>query len=371
MQDLDRTKASLADKERQIRRSQDLLENAALESRKLADMNDKEKAAHRNTIHQYETFQKTNQHASRTLTQQETRIVELEAARQTDKRKFSLFENNFKEQMLERNKLLLSLWNRLSALCGSDWTHNNSLINGRALPSLESVSNMLPGFAKNLMSAVKTIEGLMGDFKTRIRTIEKDLWKEYQSLESNLDVRSKRLDRLETLSRSAVPGTYNDSKAELAKLRDINKTLKAELASLRAAYDVRSSAFDNQSPSPSVPTGPRNKLNDRSSRTSTLTRAQSASVTETLHHNSRSTSTSLSVTPSKSSGGSGGTEDTYTPDLRWQIRLQELEYKLKAEREARKTDRSSARQRLQEASRENAELAAEVERNKVREQMGR
>jgi hypothetical protein len=231
------------------------------------------------------------------------------------------------------------------------------------------VSTMLPGFAKNLMGAVKTIEGLMGDFKSRIRTIEKDLWKEYQSLESNLDVRTKRLDRLETLSRSAVPGTYNDSKAEVTKLRDVNKTLKAELSSLRAAYDVRSNTFDNQSPSPSIPTGPRNKLNDRS-RTSTLTRAQSASATETLNHKSRSTSTSLSVTPSKSSG-SGGNDDTYTPDLRWQIRLQELEYKLKAEREARKTDRSSARQRLQEASRENAELVAEVERNKVRAQMGR
>jgi hypothetical protein len=59
------------------------------------------------------------------------------------------------------------------------------------------------------------------------------------------------------------------------------------------------------------------------------------------------------------------------PDLRWQIRLQELEYKLKAEREARKLDRSSAMQRLEEKSRENAELAAEVERNKVRGQMGR
>jgi hypothetical protein len=371
MQDLDRAKAALGEKERQIRRSQDLLETAALESRKLADMNDKERAAHRNTQHQFETYQKTTQHTSRTLSQQESRILELETARQVDKRKISTLENNFKDQMNERNKLLLAMWNRLSALCGSDWTHNNSLINGRALPSLEAVSTMLPGFAKNLLGAVKTIEGLMGDFKSRIRNIEKDLWKEYQSLESNLDVRTKRLDRLETLSRSAVPGTHNDGRAEITKLRDVNKTLKAELASLRAAYEVRSSAFNDTSPSPSVPTGPRNKTSDRS-RTSTLTRTQSASATETFNrHKSGSGSTSLSITPSKSSGGSGGNDDTYTPDLRWQIRLQELEYKLKAEREARKTDRSSARQRLQEASRENAELVAEVERNKVRAQMGR
>ena len=59
------------------------------------------------------------------------------------------------------------------------------------------------------------------------------------------------------------------------------------------------------------------------------------------------------------------------PDMRWQLRLQELEYKLKAEREARLVDRSSARQRLEEKDRENANLLAQVERNKVRQEMGR
>jgi hypothetical protein len=44
---------------------------------------------------------------------------------------------------------------------------------------------------------------------------------------------------------------------------------------------------------------------------------------------------------------------------------------LKAEREARLTDRSSAKQRLEEKSRENAELAAQVERSKIRAEMGR
>jgi hypothetical protein len=68
-------------------------------------------------------------------------------------------------------------------------------------------------------------------------------------------------------------------------------------------------------------------------------------------------------------GGMGG--EDYKPDLRWQVRLQELEYKLKAEREARLTDRFSAKQRLEEKSRENAELAKEVERSKVRAEMGR
>ena len=183
--------------------------------------------------------------------------------------------------MNERNQLLLAMWNRLSALCGSDWTHNNSLINGRALPSLEAVSTMLPGFSKNLLAAVKTIESLVGDFRSRIRSVEKDLWKEYQTLESNLEVRTKRLDRLETMARSGIPGVGSDGRAEIMKLTEKNKSLKKEVSALRAAVDVRSNTFENPSPSPSIPTGPRNKSVDRS-RTSTLTRNHSTSAVETV-----------------------------------------------------------------------------------------
>ena len=373
MRDLDTKKSSLLEKDRLIKQRDALLESHGLESRKLADMLDKERQVHRTTKHQFETFQKTQQHTTRTLTQQESRVLELETSRQQDRRKIATLENNFKDQLNERNNLLLAMWNRLSALCGSDWAHNNSLINGRALPSLEAVSTMLPGFSKNLLGAVKTIETLVGDFRSRIRSVERDLWKEYQTLESNLELRTKRLDRLETMARSAIPGVSGDGKAEISKLRDINKTLKTEIATLRAANDVRAGVYNDPSPSPSVPTGPRNKVVDKT-RTSTLTRHHSASAVETFDRVSNSRSGSGS-TGSKDGDNRALTSsmggDDYTPDLRWQVRLQELEYKLKAEREARKLDRSNAKQRLDEKTRENAELAKEVERTRIRGQMGR
>lgn len=367
MSELESKKKMVAEQQRVIRQRDSLLESHALEARTLADALDKEKQTHRNTKHQFETFQKTSQHTTRTLTQHETRVLELETTRVQDKRRIAVLETSIKDQMSERNQLLLIMWNRLSAICGTDWTHNNRLINGRAVPSVEVISTMLPGFSKNLLAAVKTIETLVGDFKSRVRGIEKDLWKEYKTLESNLELRTKRLDRLEAIARSAIPGPASDSKAELAKYRDLTRALKTEVASLRAANEVQAGAYTNTSPSPSVPTGPRNKSVEKS-RTSTMTRTTSASAAETFDRIQTSRSASSSHTPTKSNGSGDG--DGYTPDLRWQIRLQELEYKLKAEREARKTDRSSARQRLQEASRENAELVAEMERNKVRASMG-
>jgi predicted nucleic acid-binding Zn-ribbon protein len=371
MRDLDASKAAGTEKDRLINQRDSLLETHALESRKLADMLDKERQMHRNTKHQFETIQKTSQHKERNLSQQESRILELETRLKADRAKISTLEASFKSSMEERNNLLLNIWNRLSALCGSDWAHNNSLINGRALPSLEAVGTMLPGFSKNLFAAVKTIETLVGDFRNRIRAVEKDLWKEYQTLETNLDVRTKRLDRLETMARSGVPAFNGDAKAEITRLRDANRMLKTEISSLRAANDVRAGVYADPSPSPSVPTGPRNKAGDKS-RNSTLTRHQSASAVETFERMSKSRAGSSSGGGEKGMMGAGGMSgEDYKPDLRWQIRLQELEYKLKAEREARLTDRFSAKQRLEEKSRENAELAKEVERSKVRAEMGR
>ncbi|KAA8566742.1 hypothetical protein EYC84_009272 [Monilinia fructicola] len=281
IRDLDSSKAALAEKERMIKQRDDLLESHALESRKLADMLDKERQTHR------------------------------------------LTKNHFKEQLTERNNLLLGLWGRLSSLCGTDWSHNNSLINGRALPSLEAVSTMFPGFSKNLLAAVKTIETLVGDFRGRVKDLDRRLWKEYSTLENRFEIQTKKLDRLETLARSAVPFNSMDSRAEVVKLKDLNRVYEA-----------------STSPSPSIPTGPRRRIDN--SRSSTMTRHSSAS--QWLE----------------------GDED-YKPDLRWQVRLQELEYKLKAEREARKLDRTSAAQRLREKDRENKELMEQMERGRARE----
>jgi hypothetical protein len=236
---------------------------------------------------------------------------------------------------------------------------------------MEAVTNMLPGFSKNLLAAVKTIESLVGDFRSRIRAVEKDLTKEYQTLEANLELRTKRLDRLETMARSAVPGVTGDGRAEITKLREIIKTLKTEISTLRAAADVRAGIYNDPSPSPSVPTGPRYKVVDKS-RASTLTRHQSASAVETFDRVSKSQSRAGSSSgDSKTMTNANVRDDDYRPDLRWQVRLQELEFKLKAEREARLVDRSSARQRLEETNKEKAELVAEIERGRIRGEMGR
>ncbi|KAI0475706.1 hypothetical protein GGR56DRAFT_526085 [Xylariaceae sp. FL0804] len=415
VRELDNSKSSMLEKDRLIKQRDSLLETHGLESRRLAEMLDKERQAHRTTRNQFETFERTHQHVSRTVTNQDSRIVELESSRSTDKKRIAQLETAFKEQLVERNNLLLVLWTRLSSLCGSDWAHNNSLINGRALPSLESISTMLPGFAKNLLAAVKTIEAMVGNFQSRVKAVERDLWKEYQSLENGLEVRTKKLERLETIVRSGVAsGTYShDAQAKLAQLESAYRALKVENATLQRASDARarSSAgfFDRPgsndsrenvgngggggSPSPAVPMGPHGReskiprskttshletntttTRSSSSRTRTTSRSASNAGAGAPHHppdpetpqqrlgTSSNNSNSNSQVAAPAATSHSNKEAAADLDKRYVLRLRELEWKLKQEREARNIDRAAARQRIHDSERQNGELTAELVR---------
>ncbi|KAM7205107.1 hypothetical protein V8F20_003244 [Naviculisporaceae sp. PSN 640] len=415
VRDLDSTKASLNEKDRIIKQRDARLESHAQEYAKLKEMFEKEKQAHRNTKNQFETFQKTHQHVTRTVSTQEARIYELEAGKTQDKKRIAQLETTFKEQLTERNNLLLVLWTRLSSLCGTDWAHDNSLINGRALPSLESVATMLPGFSKNLLAAVKTIETMIGSFQAKVKSVERDLWREYQTLESHLEMRTKKLERLESIVRNSLAAgqlsNNGEAASRLARLEEAYRQLRVENHTLRTAAEVRARAAaaaeagaDGGSPSPNVPTGPKGKsrlprtrsggLAPSSSRGSASRAVSSSShrnlaaeemglvgdgedvrddqdpeatptPTQTLQQTtSSSTNTTSQQNTNSSNSNNGGSGSTM--DNKWMLRLRDLEYKLKAEREGRILDRGEAMKRINASESENLMLRENLEREKRR-----
>ncbi|KAK3319985.1 hypothetical protein B0T19DRAFT_276567 [Cercophora scortea] len=416
VRDLDNTKASLVEKDRIIKLRDGLLESHSLEYTKVSEMLEKEKQAHRNTKHQFESFQRTHQHVTRTVSSQDVRIAELESAKSQDKKRIAQLETSFKEQLTERNNLLLILWTRLSSLCGSDWAHDNSLINGRALPSLEAVATMLPGFSKNLLAAIKTIETMVGTFQIKIKSVEKDLWREYQTLESHLDQRTKKLERLEGVVRNAIAagslgGPAAEAQSRLARLEEAYRQLRVENHTLRTAAEVRAragayvSSGENGegpmggSPSPSVPTGPKGKSRIPKSgsssshlsgsplgRSGTMTRATSShrqsgmgsedrdeDYDESDERRHQSSQQQQQQTPQQqqreqSNGpNSSGTGSSSHSDNKWMMRLRDLEYKLKAEREGRILDRGEAVKRINASENENLMLRENLEREKRRQ----
>lgn len=379
--ELESTRAKLDEKEALLQNRDALLESHGLESRKLADLLERERQARRADKHSFEQALKSQQQASRTITQTNSRISDLENARNQDRKRFASIEQQLKEQLNERNTLFLTLWKRLSAMCGPDWAHSNSLINGN-LPSVEVIGNILfwPGFSRNLLLAVKTVEGMLAGFKNRIKAVERDLTKEYQALEHNLSVRIKKLDRLEEAVRNIrIQQRAANASGEISKLRTENKLLRAELNLIHshsrnrhggsgsnhaagAAAASPNAVGEGQEPEPSGPTSPSNLASSLSRHQSNLENSKSM-IPRASSGIPQPTQNAGAVAHSSQRGYDGSDPNR---DRKWIERLRELERRLKAEREARLLDRSGARKRLEERDAENEELRAQLERERMR-----
>ncbi|KAJ4365755.1 hypothetical protein N0V83_008375 [Neocucurbitaria cava] len=359
VRELDITKNDLTEKDRLLRNRDALLENTGMESRRLADLLERERQARRHDQSTFENAKRGHQSVTRTIQQHETKVLELETLRSQDRQRIHGLEKQYKEQLLERNNLLYALWNRLSTLCGAEWCRNHALVNGE-LTSMELISKNIQGFNKNMILAIKTVESVVGGFKQRLRTMEKDLVRDYQTLEHTLDVRVKRLDQLEKLVMaqrqsigrpSTVRGGLVDiNSTEVNKLRTENKNLRTEVQTLRAittttqsGNEVVLSRTPSRADSLSSP--------KRASMAQTLLRAHSASVVEHLQNQSPGHPYPASVPLQPS-------------EQKWIHRLKELERRLKAEREARLLDRSGARKRLEQKVEENADLRAMLEKER-------
>ncbi|KIX07642.1 uncharacterized protein Z518_02295 [Rhinocladiella mackenziei CBS 650.93] len=240
---LDESESLLADRDA-------LLESTSHECRKLADALEREKAGRRQDKIDFERTNKGHNSTTRALTAASARVAELESLRQADRKRMGQMESQLKDQLTERNQVLLNLWKRLSAMCGPDWAHNNSLINGN-LPSQEVIGNMLfwPGFSRNLLLAAKQVEGTLSTFKDKIKRVERELYKEYQALEQTLEVRTRKLERIEEswekmkLKMSDMETRMHSDHGsrtpkssrtpEISKLKGENRLLKAELQLLQ------------------------------------------------------------------------------------------------------------------------------------------
>lgn len=413
--ELDITRQRLDEKETLLVNRDSLLESSGLEYRKIADLLDRERQARRADKHSFEQALKSHTASARTISQNNARIADLENGRQTDRRRMNQLDQQYKDQLSERNSVLLTIWKRLSAMCGPDWAHSNSLINGN-LPSQEVIGNMLfwPGFSRNLLLAAKQVEGTLGSFRDRIKRVERDLWKEYQNLEHTMELRIKKLERVEelfnSLKASQVPNMKSSSRGpsspEMQKLKGENRILKAELSLLQqqhshAHYNPQHSRAQSRtslvSEAPSlagtaIPTrGSSSRYAGAASASAamaaTLMRHHSTNVVEHIHSASGVNGSdygggsrrSNSIT-SRTSNNRGelmipayhqpeeGSNSSSGDQQKWIHRLRELERRLKAEREARLLDRSGARRRLEERDAVNEELRMELERERMRKE---
>jgi predicted nucleic acid-binding Zn-ribbon protein len=371
MHDLKEVKSQLAEKNHLLRNKDQLLESSGLESKKLADMLEKERSQRRKDLHQFEQSQRGSSTNARMMAQHESRAMDLETARSQDRRKMMQLEQQYRDQLDDRNQLLFSLWTKLTALCGNEWSTHHSSINGEPA-SADAISRNLQPFTRNILSAIKAIETLMSSCKSQIRSVEKNLRKDYQVLEQNLEVRVKRMDLLERAVKDAQSAieTQAQESATLRSQQNMNRSsktsieevtkLKQEVKILRAEIRFHKSSTAENKGKEAEKKDTSNQLTPRASMANSLLRHHSSSAIETLQQqvplatNAKNPSIVLATPPLQPS------------EQRWIHRLKELERRLKAEREGRLLDRKGARQRLEERDSQLEDLRGMLEREKDR-----
>ena len=215
-------------------------------------MLEKERRDRRSDRAAWELMQRSQQSLTRTIQESDTRVSEVEAARQSDRRRFSALENQLREQLSERNTLLLSLWNRLTTLCGPDFVKKNGGV--MDTPTTDALAKSFAPFARNITAAIRALESLMSTFKTRARDLERNITKDFASLDRALEHRTKRIDHLEKIVHASVArrtasgehaaaenrsasqaSSRSAGREDAGKLRSENKLLRAELQLLRNA----------------------------------------------------------------------------------------------------------------------------------------
>ncbi|KAG9733804.1 hypothetical protein KCU59_g11219, partial [Aureobasidium melanogenum] len=321
---------------------------------RLSEMLEKERSLRRKDLHQFEQSQRGSSTNARMMAQHESRALDLETARSQDRRKMLQLEQQYRDQLVERNQLLFNLWTKLSNLCGNAWASHHSSVNGEPT-SIDSISRNLQPFTHNILSAIKTIETLMSNCKAQIRSVEKNLRKDYQVLEQNLDVRVKKMEFLERAvkeAQSAIEVQAQES-AQLRSQQNMNRSsktsieevakLKQEIKILKAEIRFHKSAAEKTTGKDAAERkDTSNQLTPRASMANSLLRHHSSSAIEVLQGQNQPPTTA------KNPSIVIATPPIQPSEQRWIHRLKELERRLKAEREGRLLDRKGARQRLEE-----------------------
>ena len=374
--DLEQIQGSLEEKHQRLQDHIMLLESSEAERNRVSNMLEQERQIRQQ--HQKELERARSHPAS------SNRLLELERLHQNDQHRLMSFQQSYEEQLSERTKQLYDHWVRLVTVCGSGWLENFKNSVNPQVPTLESVSQDPKSVDTPFSMAIDNLSQTLSSFRTRIRSTEKDLSKDLEVLSSDLDHRSKRIDKLEqSLTNQGVNSTGfpEPASADIDRLKDENKLLRRELKVLKqGAFAL-----------PGLPS-PQHELDTAAHEAALIERQReglgpaASGGHSRRHHRGPSEDDAAALQRHHSTAGIISAESTNTelsssstvpvanghhPSLapseqRWILRLKELERRLKAEREGRLLDRSGARKRLEERDNQIGGLKKELEMEKER-----
>jgi len=247
---------------------------------------------------------------------QRTLLGELEGRLEKDQRTLLGQESQYRDQVTERNTLLLTIYQYLDKILGVDKTPKKS---GQA--ETKPFTNFSV-FHDNLITRLKALSQIQMDFDRRCKEIEGRFAERLGDMRKQLDNRWKQIDKFEVSLKS-----YADTK--VAWKRKLSQK-EGELEAIKATNTEMATQLSNMKRPAGTDTMELRSLTSRAANAERrLNNAQNQLVT---------TEEKLTVLNQKTAAADG----------KWEARVKEYEARLKAAEERVKRERQGSKERVAE-----------------------
>jgi len=245
------------------------------------------------------------------------------------------FEHQYKDQISERNTLLLTIYQYIDKLLSSGSTH-------RRISSAHDVKpfSNFTVFHESIINRLKSLGAMQSGFETKIKDVEKKLEKQYASLKRQHDSRMRQLDQFETTVKAATDtqrqwrARLTTKQGEVEAARETCQELQKQISSLKTRASIAGS-------SPGSITEQR----------------QALTKVSTLEKKLAATQSQLKLTEEKFNEAK---VKVATVESSWQARLKELQDRNKELEEKVKREKKSAKERKEDLDHQVSELKEQI-----------
>ncbi|GAA6058279.1 hypothetical protein JCM3770_002889 [Rhodotorula araucariae] len=294
----------------------------------------------------YDAATKTLRDTQTELSSARDRLRVVEDQLNTDHRALSKTENQYRDQLAERNTLLLTVYQAVDRIGAADKRKPPS---SPALDVPKPFSNF-PVFHERLLERLRAVTGLQHSFERRARELEARFAEQLQVLKRQQDARHKQLDRFEAGLKSATEAQRQWRARVQSKTQEL-EAAKAEVASLQSQVRRESSAQSSLEASRSPNPGD----GDGGSLQSRLSAAEASAATAER----RLAATQAQLRDAEARLGEQRAKYGVA-EGKWEARVRELEQRVRAAEEKVKRERQGAKERMEELRSESRRLEHEL-----------
>lgn len=342
--ELERTRKGLDRREDSIKEKDDQIDKLHLENRNNSNKLAVEIQSNKGLQEKLDLHQKVVDDVQQELQQARAKMAGLEHELNKGERNMMQAEQAVKNQLTERNTLLLTIYQYMGKILGNDKMKGGGKRGEEA--ELKPFTNFAV-FNDSLIARLRRVSDIQTQFEQKAKMIEEKFGEKLAGFKRQQDGRFRQIDRFEVAIKNAIEkqGQWRSrlvsKQTELETVKSTNGELQAQLASLKTRSLLASP-------------GEGNKLTVLTSRASNAERRLAAAQSQASQAEDR-------LIEAKTKYGEG--------EGKWAARIKELENRNRAAEERVKRERQGAKERVTElveqVRRLERELEAAAKRNKL------